>query len=122
MADSVPKFPMLIYLAFDTSFVDDLVNVVGRNSGFSRSGGNVKNLTGELSNLSHGLNAFSIEDLELVAVDNGSAVLGVAILGPHGVRNGLGDLSRLGQRVYRPQRAGEVEAGKGVVVTGCWIW
>lgn len=92
----MPKLPILIYLAFDTSFVDDLVNVVGGNSGLSSGSGNVKNLAGELSNLAHGLNAFSIEDLELVSVDNGSAVFGVAILGPHGVRNGLGDLSGLG--------------------------
>lgn len=122
MAASVHKFPMLIYLAFDTSFVDDLVNMVGGNSRLSGGGGDVKNLTGQLSNLSHGLNAFSIKDLELVSVDNGSAVLGVAILRPYGVRNGLGDLSRLRQRVDGTQRAGEVEAGEGVVVTGCWIW
>ncbi len=84
------------YLAFDAGLVDNLVDVIGRYAGLGGFRGKIKDLARKLTNLAHGFYALGVENIKLVAVGQRPAVLGVAILGPHGVRNRLGNSSVLG--------------------------
>ena len=100
----------------------NLVNLVGRDAGLRGSSSDIEDLSGQLAGLAHSLLALLIEDVDLVAVREGAAVLGVAVLPPGWVRDGLGEGSVLGQRVDGSERAGEGIVGKRVVVAGCWVW
>jgi hypothetical protein len=95
--------------------VYDPVDLVGRYTRLGRSGCEVENLTGELAALAHGSLTLGIEDINLVPVDNGAAVLGIAILPPHGMRDGLGKRSVGRERVGSAERPGVVEVGERIV-------
>lgn len=123
---SIPPFELgrrfWSYLALDARLVHNLVNVVGSNARLGSSGSEIEDLTRELADLAHGFYALGVENVKLVAVGQRAAVLGVAIFGPHGVRDRLGNGSVLGQRVDRSEGSREWEARERIVVTGCWIW
>lgn len=75
------------HLALYTSLVDKLVDVVGRDAGLGRCRSKIEDLACQLADLAHRSNALCIVDVDLVAVYQGPAVLGVAVLPPGGVRN-----------------------------------
>lgn len=110
------------YVALDASLVDDLVDLIGRDTRLRGRGGNVEDLSSKLAGLSHSLLALVVEDVDLVAVRKRAAVLGIAVLPPCWVRDGLGQGSMLGQRVNGAEGAGEGIVGERVVVAGRWIW
>ncbi len=97
------SFSVAPYLAFNARLVHNLVNVVGGDARLGRSSRKVEDLARELTNLAHGFYALGVQNVKLVAVGQRATVLGVAILGPHGVRDRLGNGSVLGQRVDRSQ-------------------
>lgn len=103
------------HISFDTGLVYDPVDLVGRYTRLGRSGCDVENLTGELAALAHSSLALGIEDINLVAVDNGATVLGIAILPPHGMRDGLGERSVRRERVGCTERPRVVEVGEWIV-------
>lgn len=75
------------HLALYASLVDQLVDVVGRDAGLGRGRSKIEDLACQPADLAHRSNALRIVDVDLVAVYQRSAVLGVAILPPGGMRN-----------------------------------
>lgn len=110
------------YVTLDASLVHNLVDLVGRHTRLRGSGGNIKDLSRKLAGLAHSLLGLLVEDLDLVSVREGAAVLGVPVLPPCRVRDGLGQGAVLGQRVDGAEGAGVGIVGERVVVAGCWIW
>lgn len=99
----------------------DLVQLVCSDAGPNGGGGDVEDLSRQPAYLAHGVLGLLVENLDLVPVDEGAAGLGDAICGVVGMRDGLGDGTALGQRVYGAQGAGEGELREGVVDAGLWI-
>lgn len=75
------------YLALYTSLVDKLVDEVGRDAGLGCSRSKIEDLACQLADLAHRSNTLCIVDVDLVAVYQRPAVLGVAVLPPGGMRN-----------------------------------
>lgn len=110
------------YVSLDTGLVNNLVDVIGRHTRLRGGGSNVEDLSCKRAALSHSILSSLVENFDLVAAAEGAAVLGVAILPPHGVRNRFGEGSMRGERIDGSQRAGVGEVGERVVVAGSWIW
>lgn len=102
--------------------MDELVDVIGRDTRLGGGGSNIENLSRQSTALSHGILAGLVENFDLVAVGERAAVPGVAVLPPHGVRNRLGESSVRRQRIDGSQGARVGKVGERVVVTGSWIW
>lgn len=88
------------YVALDAGLMDDLIDLVGRHTGLRGGRSDIKNFSREFTGLAHCLLTLVVEDVDLIAVRDGAAVFGVAVLPPGRVRNGLGQGAVLGQRVY----------------------
>jgi len=102
--------------------VNDLIDVVGRHARLSGSGRDVEDLSRKLATLSHSILALFVENFDLVTVGEGSAVSGVAVLPPYGVRNRLRKSSVRRQRIDGSQGSRVRKVGERVIITGSWIW
>lgn len=81
------------YLALDACLVDNLIDLIRRDSRYSSSSSKIQDFSGQFADFTHSLDTLSIQNLEFIAVDNRSAVLGITIYRPYGMRNRLGNRS-----------------------------
>lgn len=101
--------------------MDDLVDVICRDSGLRFARRNVEDLSRQPAHLAHALNLLRIQDRNLVPPDKlllGARYPILCVVGQlHGGRN----LPPLGQRVDWSQASGVWVGGEGIEVAGGWI-
>jgi len=100
--------------------VDNLVYVVGGDSGADSGSGDVENFTREAADLAHAVLGFGVEYLDLIPARHGS-VLGDTIFGPFGVSYALGDDTLRREGIDGAEGASIVEGREGVEVASSWI-
>lgn len=77
-------------------FMNNLIDVIGRHAGLCSRRSDIQDLAGKFASFAHSILPLGVENLDLVSVQEGSIVLGVAVFPPYGVGDGLGEGSVLG--------------------------
>jgi hypothetical protein len=108
------------YISLKAGFMDNLVDLVGRDAGLQGSRSNVQDFSCQPADFPHLLLRRGVQEVDLVCAQ-GAAGLGDAIGGVVWVGDRLGHFPLLRERVDRPQGAREGEGREGVVVAGLWI-
>jgi hypothetical protein len=81
------------HVSFNTGIVNDLVDVVGSNTGLSGTSGDIEDLTCQSADLAHAFLLGLVEDGDLVATDEDLLGARDAIFGVVRARDVFGDLA-----------------------------
>lgn len=110
------------HISFYTGFVHDLVDIIGRDTGFYCSCGDIENFSCEATAFSHAFLAHGIENIYLIAGSQVAAIPWVAVLPPNWVRYRLGQGAMLREWVDRSQWPREGKTREGVIIARSWVW
>lgn len=77
-------------------FMDNLIDVIGGHAGLCSRCSNIEDLASKLAGFAHSILTLGVKNFDLVSVQEGPIVLGVAVFPPYGVGDGLGEGSMLG--------------------------
>lgn len=91
--------PTATHIPLNACPMDNIVDVIGRNTWFCSGRGNVEHLTGQSAAFAHGFLSLGVENFNLVSMSQRTVVLWIPILPPDRVRNRLGQGSVLRQRI-----------------------
>jgi hypothetical protein len=110
------------YITLYASLVDNLINVVCRDSGLQFASSEIQNLTSQSANLTHAFLLLLVQDSNIMAANE--LLLGTrdTIAGVVRVRDRLGNGSLGGERVDGSQGTAVREGRVRVIVAGSWIW
>lgn len=100
--------------------MDNLVDIIGRDSGADGGGGDIQDLAREAADLPHRILGLRVEDVDLRPA-RPRAVLRNAVFGPLGVGYSLRNDALRREGVDGSDGARVVEGGEGVVDARSWI-